>query len=244
MARNCTLPSARIVCSCHCSCVALFLCPHGKWLTLALHHQLTFFAIAALPSLLGRCPRPGFAVCSRPLPSRLRCRCLCIALVLSRHSKWLALEFCHQLAFFALAALPLWLCPRGFALAALPLRLCHCCSCFAVTANVLCSRFATSLRSLPSRLHPWCGFAVIACASPSWRIARTCASLSARVLCPCGFAVAACALHSCFAVEANGVHSRFAVSSGGTAVTRCTTQWLCFDLPAPALPSCCAWPLP
>ena len=147
MARNCTLPSARIVCSCHCSCVALFLCPHGKWLTLALHHQLTFFAIAALPSLLGRCPRPGFAVCSRPLPSRLRCRCLCIALVLSRHSKWLALEFCHQLAFFALAALPLWLCPRGFALAALPLWLCPCG--FAIAAHALLSQRMSCARVLP-----------------------------------------------------------------------------------------------
>jgi hypothetical protein len=72
----------------------------------------------------------------------LRSCCACIALVHLHRSKWLALALFHQLA--------------SFALAALPSQLCRCCLCFATVANGSCLRFTVSLHSVPLWLCHHC----------------------------------------------------------------------------------------
>jgi hypothetical protein len=123
--------------------------------------QLVFFAVAALPLLL------------------VLCRC----------SNWLALTLCRYLASFALAAL-LLLCMRCacalpswqmafFALAALPLRLCRRCLCFAVLVNGSSLCFAISLHSLPSRLCRCCTCIALVCLRcGKWLVLAHCLQLA------------------------------------------------------------------
>jgi hypothetical protein len=128
---------------------------------------MAFFALAALPSRLCRhclCftvaangSRSCSAISLRSLPLRLCRCCTCIPLVLRCRSKWLALALCRQLAFFALAASPSWLCRR--------------CLCFAVEANGSCSRFAASL-----------GYTAVACSTTLRH--RSSALTSLLLLCP------------------------------------------------------------
>ena len=143
-----------------------WLSPIVKWLALALHHQLAFFAVAALLLLCVRCPCAspsqqmgrthtllsvrnlfpcGFAISARALPSR-------------------------QIALARASPSACVLRPCGFAVAAHASR-----SCFTVAANGSRSHFAISSRPLPLRLCLHCaGVALFLCLYGKWLALALC----------------------------------------------------------------------
>ena len=134
------------LCRC-CSGDALVLCHRFKWLTLVLHHQLAFFAVAALLLLCVHRPRAS------PLQRMGRACALLSARVL--HPCGFAVSACallsRQIALAHASPSACILRPCGFAVTARASR-----SCFTIAANGSRSRIAVSLRPLPLRLCLHC----------------------------------------------------------------------------------------
>ncbi len=153
------------LCRC-CSSDAFVLCHCFKWLALALCHQLAFFAVAALLLLCVHCPRASplqqMGLACALLSARVLCPCG-FAISACALPSW-------QIALACALPSACVLRPRSFAVAARASR-----SCFAVTANGLCLRFAISLCPWPLQLCLHCtGVALFLCLCGKWLALALC----------------------------------------------------------------------